>query len=267
VHSHLAADRDEEFDRPMNQQDKAVLMVMCGLFVVTCFGPLILRRMLLKLRNPNRAYPQKPALVPGAPKAFKANGEPVEQRINEAEDELTYQRRPPEIEPGGWITVQLLEIPQPTQCCSCLEETSVMREFKPATLVEIPMRVCHSCWKAYRSKQVFWTIGATLLTAAIVYGLTMLDNSMKENERVIISSIAALFGLLAGLGLATKLGAPVTFSGFNKQLNTIRIKFKNRDFALVFADPKLERPAAPPTPDFSAPIPRPGVSSNSMGIG
>jgi hypothetical protein len=222
------------FERPMKQDDWAVLGVMAGLLVVTAGGPWLLRQMLLRLRNPNRYYPQCPPPIPGAPRAFK--DESSASAESAAQDEHA-----PVIEPSGWMTVQLLDVPHPAQCCSCLDTTGNVRVFKPATLVEIPLRVCPPCWKMYRMRQWFWTIGGALIAAAIAYGLLMLSDDFDEQERIIFACFGAFFGMIAALVIATKMTAPVRFGGFNNQLNTIRIKFANLEFIPVFVDAQIEQ--------------------------
>src|SRR5439155_17835843 len=145
-----------EFRRSLQQDDQIVLIVTAAALFAGVVGPIWLRRAILHGRDPNRAYPQPPDPIPGAPKPVRKSEylQPFDQSAGTPaellEDGIGYETRPPEVEPGGWITVQLLNPPVPQLCCYCLNPTGrIAMHNYGGTLVKMPVRICKSCTRRF----------------------------------------------------------------------------------------------------------------------
>jgi hypothetical protein len=192
--------------------------------------------MLLKRTNPNRNHPQRPDPIPGAPKAFRPGEEGVLDALpGEAnEDELTYQARPPEVEPGGWVTVQLALWPVPRACCSCLRETDRIKQIPAAGQMKLPVRLCRPCGRIYGTKSAIWMFIGFLIGGAAAYFWATTWRRIDEVTPWIVGGIAGLLALAIAAVIANSFARPVRFSRFNGQLNTIRVRFINPDYTAVF---------------------------------
>jgi hypothetical protein len=91
--------------------------------------------------DPNGRYPEMPAPIPGAPRAFRC-GEcapeppvpgvvvtPVASVVG-VPATVGYERPHP-LSPGGWVAVQLLSAHYPPMCCSCLRSTEYTHTYHP----------------------------------------------------------------------------------------------------------------------------------------
>ena len=242
------------FERAMNQDDTVVLIVMCGLLVAGIFGPILLRKLLIRTKNPNKNYPNRPDPIPGAPKAFRPGEEgvldalPMEGEAASGQ-QLAYQNAPPEIEPGGWVTVQIALWPVPRVCCSCLQETQPVKQYTARGQLKFPLRVCSTCAQRYRWRSVLLvTIPIVLLAASGAISMLM-QPKVDAGMPLALGLCGGIAGLIIGLILAARLGRPLRFSRFNGPLNTIRVRFKNSDYLPIFME------AAPPAaPTVLSPI-------------
>lgn len=251
------------FDRALNRDDKIVLTVMAGALAAGIALPIALRRFLQQLIDPNRDFPQKPARIPGAPVGFKPDGSPGQmddrmQTDSDPDGVLSYARMPPEIEPGGWTTIQLLNPPLPMACCGCLQQTHRTEIFKPRQLVEVPMRCCAACKSRSRKILWLWIAGCTLLPAAAMYCYTLTWRKQEIEAQIGLMVLVGIFGCIFGVLLGKLLGDPVRFGGFDSTLNTIRVKFRNPNYAPIYVShqPATGQPAPPPD-QYAIEIPRP----------
>ena len=252
-----------DFRRSLQQDDQIVLIVTAAALIGGVVGPIWLRRAILRSRDPNRNHPQPPDPIPGAPKPVRkseylqpfdpAAGTPAE--LIDDDEQIAYERRPPEVEPGGWITVQLLHPPLPQLCCYCLNPTNTISLYNyGGTLVKMPVRICKPCTRRFWMMRFGWTIVALVVSLAVAYGATLLAGRMKDDERIAYTVAGGIIGTIVGLVIAVKIAAPVTLGRFNSSLNTIRVRFKNRNYVSTFL---AAQPDARPTPEFTVNIPRP----------
>ena len=95
---------------------------------------------------------------------------------------------------------------------------------------------------------------ALVVSVAVAYGATLLAGRMKDDERIAYTVAGGIFGTIVGLVIAMKLAAPVTLGRFNSALNTLRVRFKNRNYISTFL---AAQPDGRPAPEFTVNIPRP----------
>jgi len=251
------------FDRDLEGDDRTVAIIMAAVLVAVIVGPLLLRLFILRARDPNKDYPDRPAPIPGAPKPWKDGEDAVAAPPPLAFDAgdagaLTYQRIPPEVEPGGWVTVQLLEMPMPAECCACLMPTHEVMAFKKGELVQVPLKLCRPCQAVYRRRRRAWMLWTVPVCAGAAFLFTLMPDVAKEFGAAgayIFIGIMALVGLLLGAVLGNTFAPPARLGRFDGRLNTLRIRFKNREYVPVFAAAVSAMPARPPQA-FEIPIPR-----------
>jgi hypothetical protein len=247
----------EGLNRPMRTEDQIVTIVLATAVILSIAGPILLRRMLLNARDPNRYFPERPIPIPGAPRPWKdgddpfaaAPASPVNEPANAAT--LAYQRMPAEVEPGGWVTVQLLDMPVPGECCMCLNPTPDAIAMKKGQLTAVPVKVCPACRAALNRRRWRWALGTAALFAAGAVACALTPNfRWGVQGTAIFAGIVAFVGLLPGLIIGEVMSHPARLGRFDGRLNTLRIRFRNRDYAPVFAAtmaamPPAGRPANP----------------------
>jgi len=237
------------YDRAMKSDDVMVLIVMGVLLAMGVGLPILTRKLLIRRLNPNRNFPQRPDPIPGAPKAFRPGEEGVLDALpaDAPAGQLSYQHMPPEIEPGGWVTVQLALWPVPATCCSCLGQTQQVRMYTATATnsMKLPVRLCDQCRKFYRTKSLVWMLIGFIICGAGAF-FWVASSGRKDDEVVawLVGGFAGLLGVGIAAALAHSFARPVGFSRFNGPLNTVRVRFKNSDYTPVFMN---EPPPASPT--------------------
>jgi hypothetical protein len=232
---------------PLRADDQKFLIGASLVTAVAAGALLGLRWIIQRGIDPNSAYPQHPMPVPGVPRGFKPGESAVElvenlPDSNDAPGGLTYERTPPPVSRGDWVTVQLLHIRYPMTCCSCLQPTEEVYRYSLSSRTEkIPVRICNRCRKSATVKVLGISIGSAVAGAALL-GCAMWYGKDNANESDHISGliggivIGALFLGLPGYFFIASRFAPVRFSQFSAIYNTIRIRFRNRQYTTPFAD-------------------------------
>lgn len=229
--------------QPGDLQFLTAAAIITFVIVVTAFG---VRWLAQRAGNPNAAFPQHPDPIPGMPRAFKPGAMNVVTLADDIKPSLQhdtalqYERRPPLVSGGGWVTVQLLNIRYPAICCACLQPTEEMHRYSLASDTDkIPVRICKPCRKA-SSRRVWGTTAAFVVLGALSGGGLAFFHlpansdsvSMIIGTAVVGTIFAGLFGYLA---IAQFLHA-VRFSQFSPIHYTIRLRFRNRQYTTPFAD-------------------------------
>jgi hypothetical protein len=151
--------------RPWEAQTWVWVGGVVGGFVAAGAGCLLLKMAMIAGFDPNRDYPLRPAPYPGAPTPFIAKdiaaaaAAAAEQRrggtttvipgggdggstapaVGAAPGALGYERRRPEILPGGWVTIQLARPAWPQTCCRCMADTQNMHLLPVGRLAKLPV--------------------------------------------------------------------------------------------------------------------------------
>jgi hypothetical protein len=110
--------------------------------------------------------------------------------------------------------------------------------------MKLPVRLCDSCKKLYRTKSIVWMLIGFLLCGVAGYFWATTWRQVDEVMPWTMGGIAGLVGVGIAAAVANSVAKPVRFSRFNGPLNTIRVKFKNSDYTPVFMS---EPPPASPT--------------------
>lgn len=212
-----------------------------------------IRRFWAGLIDPNRFYPQKPQPIPGVPAAFKPGdiqpvapvaefatavaARQVQSAQQSARAQLGYEVTPPQVEPGGWLTVQLMNMTPPCQCCVCLNHTETLHPVAYSKLVKVPLRICDRCLSQSRRATMLCQAGivATGLVLGLICGLLL---SRSENFLVIVLTFTGFVAGILAAGLLTRwlVPAAASFSRFSPDKNTIRIRFRNRAYLHSFSE-------------------------------
>lgn len=209
-------------------------------FALVFFGG---RFMLVRARDLNAGFPDRPALILGAPRGFKP-GAPAEPRAVEpiyaSSSTLSYQRSVPGVSPDGWSTVQLLRMRLPAVCASCLQTTQTSIKYRLSRhLADVPVPMCLACHKVAKKARIKWALIGGLGAAAVV---TLPLLAITETGPGAVGG-PIVFGVIAFLvagwisyTIVDRRYRPVRFRRFAPSQNTIDIRFKNPAFAAAFAD-------------------------------
>ena len=259
----FAASASGGLQHALRTEDQLIAAVLTAAFVIAAFGPVMLRRAILRARDPNRLFPQHPTLIPGAPRPWKddedgsvavtpppssSSSRAMARRDNFGP--LAYPRTPPEVEPGGWVTVQLLDMPVPAECCMCLSATLDTLALKKNDLVVVPVKVCAECRSALKGRRWRWALGTVMVCAAAAFGFTLLPDVARQMGtplNYIFTGGIAFVALIIGLVSGEKFAKPAKLGRFDSHLNTLRIRFNNRDYRPLFAGAMAAMPPAGPT--------------------
>lgn len=215
-----------------------IMLVTFAIFGGSLFG----RSMLAGLIDPNRHYPQRPAPIPGAPQPIKlerngnelivASSSPPLAPVTSADADpktLAYESKPLQVEPGGWVTVQLLNYRNPSRCSCCMRATQSLRIYKCGRLASVQLPLCEQC-RAYYKGEKLWICAVAILAGAAVGLIGAIALDAVDGRGVALMAISCAIALLGGLWIAVRRAAPAQFSRFSPSLNTVRIRFRNRCF-------------------------------------
>ncbi|HEY2588447.1 MAG TPA: hypothetical protein VGI81_22085, partial [Tepidisphaeraceae bacterium] len=122
----------EAFHRPIDPDQSQSIAILLAASVGIWGAALQGRSLLARMINPNRNYPERPGIMPGVPKPFKPGtaphatdvagdpwtpqlspSAPTENTTTTARPLIAYEAKPPQLQPGGWVTVQLLDLRHP----------------------------------------------------------------------------------------------------------------------------------------------------------
>jgi len=125
----------------------------------------------------------------------------------------------------------------------------------------VPLKLCEPCQRAYQRRRrawIFWTIG---VMAILAFLFTLIPDVAKEfgvPGNYIFVGVIAFIGIIVGAGLGNTFAPPVKLGRLDGKLNTLRIRFKNRDYAPIFATAVSAMPARPtPSSQPDVPLARP----------
>lgn len=209
-------------------------IVVATVAVAILSGTAGLRHVLRSRINPNRGYPDEPGYIPGAPQAVRlcdsSRGAP--RAVFVRDPKLPYERKRRELEPGGWITVQLARFQCPQRCCKCLSATSETHKLRITRLAQASVPFCADCRRqAMRSRIIFYSI-VILVCVGAGFLLPLLCGAKFDiNISTLIAIVFGVLALIAGALLSFRLPGPVRFSRFRHDLNTVRLRFRNPAYA------------------------------------
>jgi hypothetical protein len=246
--SFLAAAAQEDWSAPgkaMPQRARVFLVFAALTTAASAAVPLVVVPLLKRASDPNAGYPNKPDPIPGAPRGFTA-ADPEFDRPPLPEETppgpsgprpLQYERLDPRAA-RGWITVQILHILHPPVCCSCLQPTESVFDFRPTGKVaEIPVRMCARCHRDYEDRCFNWTAAGVVSCGLAVAAFTYFAYT---DGNFVLALAFAVIGAVFSAGFVNPAVAavfrPVRFRGFSREMNTIRLKFRNPVYNTAFAE-------------------------------
>lgn len=143
---------------------------------------------------------------------------------------IGYEARPPQLEPNGWLTVQLLELRHPPCCSCCLAPTQSLRAYACGPLAKVPIPVCEKCNRFYKGERAWILFVAGAVGAAAGIGSAM-ALSLPAEGGAVLTLIASAAALVVGAYIASIRTVPARFSRFSATQNTVRIRFRNPAYA------------------------------------
>jgi hypothetical protein len=173
--------------------------------------------------------------------------EAKDARVVEGADLLTEVSRPREgpleyerKEVGGGareVVVQLAGVEFPPVCCACLERTEFLEVFRYWENVEVPLPLCETCALRWRRRKR--VVRAAYVGVMVTAALAMLVWNWPGSQPGWGRFWAGL--LIAGPSMAGSVWflvarrvGPARLSGFDRERNTIRIRFANGRYAEMF---------------------------------
>jgi hypothetical protein len=218
-----------------------IVAVIVGAVAITIVSATAAMQYLLRSWiDPNRGYPDQPGYIPGAPQAIKLSDSspPTPSGGFNRDPKLPYERKRRELEPGGWITVQLLaHFRCPPLCCKCLSSTSETHTVRITKLARVSVPHCRDCRRrALRSRVLFY---AVVMLFSAVMGFFVPAFCGAKFDAGFSTFIAIIFGVLAlitGALLSFRYPGPVRFSRFRHDLNTVRLRFRNPAYARLIIE-------------------------------
>lgn len=209
------------------------------------------RSLLARLIDPNRNYPERPGLIPGAPQAIKlapgglaidvessfpgpSQALAMESKAPASSYEsssrtLAYESKPLRVEPGGWVTVQLLSYRSPPRCSCCMDPTQSVRTYNCGRLAKVQLPLCEKCYDYYKGERIWINLVAGLGGAAVGM-VAAFATGITDGSVIALTALTSAIGLLAGFYIAARRSVPAQFSRFSPALNTVRIRFRNPAF-------------------------------------
>lgn len=221
-------------------------------FMAAMFG---LRGWLRSLIQPNRKYPGPPAIPAGTPPALFGNPDKGEFWLARLE----------QIE-GEWQEFQIGRNVFPLNCCDCLRpattEYAIKINLDQTISLDIPL--CNDCSKKPKTNPSrIWAIIGTIL--ALIAGMTFTFQYAPSwaSAWINLGILLVFFGVVAMIATTMKLPSPVEVQVIDLSRGVVRIRFRNSDYARLFAEqdkgraPRSPRSAGTDTSTSSAIQPRP----------
>jgi hypothetical protein len=227
------------FSHPIEPDQLKVIAILIGGSILICAAGLWIRSLLAQQIDPNCNHPNQPGIIPGAPQAFKLDPArshpeataPAPQPVLAATTSaptLAYESQPLQLEPGGWVTVQLMKLRHPP-CCCCLGQTHALRTYTCGPLAKVQLPVCEKCVAFYKGEQTWINLVAAVAGAALGVVAAFVWSASSLGFFALLA-IGCTIGLLVGLCVSAKRAAPAGFSRFSAELNTVRIRFRNQAY-------------------------------------
>ena len=133
-------------------------------------------------------------------------------------------------EPPGRVTVQLAVAQFPAYCCCCMEKTRFSLKVECASMACVMLPFCKPCAaRAKRTTKIACTACA-IVGAAVGCGIPIYLSSRDVEAIVVSTCFGAIIGFLFGIMLA-RFFHPVFVWRFKRERNTVRINFKNHQYA------------------------------------
>lgn len=184
--------------------------------------------------DPNRGYPDQPGYIPGTPQAIKLSDSspPTPSSGFNRDPKLPYERKRRELEPGGWITVQLARFRCPPLCCKCLSPTSETHTVRITRLARMSVPYCRDCRRrALRSRVLFYAVVMLFCAGMGFFVPVFCGAKFDAGFAAFIAIVFAVLALIASALLSFRYPGPVQFSRFRHDLNTVRLRFRNPAYA------------------------------------
>jgi hypothetical protein len=203
----------------------------------------------------NRDFPVRGAPYPGAPVAWKLDGSTAATQPAAAAEpahaiagaSLGYERRRPEVLPGGWIVVQLARVTLPNVCCCCMSPTGGVYTLGYHDVLKIPLRMCGGCTRREQRRFWKWFAGGFGVAWVLIAWLSLRSTRMSHADVVralcfIGPIVAGLLGIVTGAIGSRAFSGAVALRRFAPDLNTIQIRFRNAGYTDLFLDCQRSQP-------------------------
>lgn len=219
---------------PLATKGLLIALILAVIAVIVISVTAGLRNVLRSRIDPNRGHPDEPGYVPGAPQAISlsdsSRGRPLADFNRNPK--LPYERKRRELEPGGWITVQLAHFRCPPLCCKCLSATSEVHKLRITRLAQASVPFCADCRRRAMHSRVMFYATVILVCAGAGFLLPLLCRAKFDiNISALIAIIFGVLALIVGALLSFRFPGPVRFSRFRHDLNTVRLRFRNPAYA------------------------------------
>ena len=145
---------------------------------------------------------------------------------------LDYESNPPELEPGGWLTVQLLALRHPPLCSCCLAPTESSCRYRCGSLATVPIPLCDRCSKFYKGEKR-WILLVAGTIGAIAGLFCAVALSLSTAGGLVLTPITTAAALIVGGYVASGQAGPASFSSYSASRNTLRIRFHNPAYVRV----------------------------------
>lgn len=183
------------------------------------------RYAMICLIDPNTASCANRPAVPGAPIGYRIESHEITGKGGQVLAD----------EPPGRVTVQLAVAQFPDQCCRCMETTSFSKKMRCGGLAYVELPFCHSC-----AARVGYTTAIVCAAGVLIGGAIAWATSyhIAGNDLDMIVGLACpgvIVGALVGWRVARYL-RPVVLSKFKPDRNTVRIYFKNHQYAALMRE-------------------------------
>lgn len=179
-------------------------------------------------------------------------GGPVANRPSPEQERpvLAYERRPQDVNAGGWILVPLDTFAHPAPwfppyCCVCLQHTPEHWRLPIVFPIRLVVPICRDCRKRYERKSRSVILGSLVIASLIASAFVMAYPQGSSLLSIAACALTVLICTSFTAFLAAYFTLPIRVGFWMRGMTTIWIRFRNPGYVLL-----MDRAA--PDPEWAA---------------
>lgn len=211
---------------PITFQSQRLTLDAVALAISLFVGLIGGRYALALLIDPNARTRADQSVIPGVPIGYLIR---TGRSASKATNEL------PAKEPPGRVTVQLAVAQFPAYCSCCMERTRFSQKVECGSMACVMLPFCKPCAARAKRTTKIACIACAIIGAAAGGGIPIYLSSTDMEAIAVSTGFAAIMGFLFGTMLA-RFFHPVFVWRFKRERNTVRIYFKNHQYAALMRE-------------------------------